>query len=104
MREALNQLDALDPGLLLLVVTSPTVCSMLVNTPSLDKAKYRTDTAISRTTQPMSEMRKLNFITDQGSIRSRRSCARRVCGPVAVPGVIRACGRTPGLGGPLGPA
>src|ERR1700685_670349 len=76
---------------------------MLVNTPSLDSAKYSTATAISSTTHPMSEMRKLNFITDQGSTRSSRSWARRVCGPVAVPGVILACGRAPpGLGGSPG--
>jgi hypothetical protein len=34
-------------------------------------------------TQPTSEIMKLNFITDQGSILDRMSCALRVdCGPL----------------------
>src|SRR6266567_7187247 len=35
-------------------------------------------TATNRTTQPTSEIMKLNFITDQGSILDRTSCALRV--------------------------
>src|SRR5215469_491135 len=101
IRDAANQLAAFDPvGLLLLDVTCPTVCSTLVKTPSFESAKYRIETATNKMTQPTREIKKLNFMTDHGSIRSIRSCARRACGLIGCPGVSLACGRAPaGRGG-----
>src|SRR5258707_12905879 len=60
-----------------LEVTLPSVCSMDVKTPRLDSTKYRKATATNRTTQATSDMRKLNFITDQGSNRAMIRSARR---------------------------
>src|SRR5580704_3283175 len=50
---------------------------MDVNTPRLDSTKYRKATATNSTTQATSDMRKLNFITDQGSSRATTRSARR---------------------------
>src|SRR5262245_29932631 len=57
---------------------------------------------MNRTTQPTREIRKLNFMTDMGSIRSRLSMALRVCWP-GCGGRRVSCGcggrRTPGGAG-----
>src|SRR5882757_10283049 len=60
-----------------LEVTLLSVCWMDVNTPRLDSTKYRKATATNSTTQATSDMRKLNFITDQGSNRETTRSARR---------------------------
>src|ERR1700735_3399413 len=60
-----------------LEVTLPRVCSMEVKTPRLESTKYRKATATNSTTHATSDMRKLNFITDQGSSREMTRSARR---------------------------
>src|ERR1700734_167495 len=54
---------------------------MDVNTPRLDSTKYRKATATNSTTQATRDMRKLNFITDQGSSRETTRSARRAWVP-----------------------
>src|SRR5215469_708812 len=92
-REALNQVAALFPGRSLVLVTKPTVCSILVNTPILDSTNQTIATATNTTTQATSESRKLNFMTDSGSIRCRLRSALRGAGPTcpahAPPGCCR---------------
>ena len=53
---------------------------MLVNTPIFCSTKYMTATATNRMTQPTSEIMKLNFMTDQGSILAIASWALRLDG------------------------
>src|ERR1700733_5977630 len=54
---------------------------MDVNTPRLDSTKYRKATATNSTTQATRDMRKLNFITDHGSIRETTRSPRRAWVP-----------------------
>ena len=62
-------------------MTLVSVCWMDVNTPRLDSTKYRKATATNSTTQATRDMRKLNFITDQGSSRETTRSARRAWVP-----------------------
>src|SRR5262249_5652760 len=103
-REALNQLDALVPAWSFDEVTKPTVCSTLVNTPSLDSTNQTIATAANTTTQATSESRKLNFITDSGSIRWRLSRALLGAGPTRPAQAPPGCGRPGWLLGGAPPA
>src|SRR6266699_1789558 len=94
-----NQLDALLPPLPPEEVTRWTVCSMLWNTPSAEKKKYSTATATIRMTNPTSEARKLNFMTDHGSILDSTSCASLA----AIPSCRTPLGVSCGVGVAAGP-
>src|SRR5690242_17828848 len=95
-----NQLAALLPAFPPDAVTRCTVCSMLWKTPSVEKKKYRTATATTRMMNPTREARKLNFMTDHGSIRDSTSCASRA----AMPSCLTLLGATCGAGRAAGPA
>src|SRR5580692_7407668 len=84
---------------------------MDVNTPRLDSTKYRKATATNSTTQATRDMRKLNFITDQGSSRETTRSARRAgvpgraaaaAPPTAAPPAAVPGDREPALNRPRG--
>src|SRR5579859_7899678 len=78
MRDAENQVLALTPLEFWLDVTLLTRCCSESKTPSADSSAYSTMTATSSTMNAISEITKLNFMTDHGSIRAMVRCACRV--------------------------
>jgi hypothetical protein len=65
-----------------------TTCCSEVNTPRADKTPKITATATNKMTKAISDTRKLNFITDQGSTRATVRCAcraERFGGPLGWP-------------------
>src|SRR5260370_24849535 len=77
MREAENQVAAFTPLAPWPDVTLEMVFWSESKTPSPARAPYSTATATNRTMKHTREITKLNFMTDQGSIRTTANCARR---------------------------
>jgi hypothetical protein len=83
-----NQLAAFTPAEPSLEVRLCTTCCSEVNTPRADKTPKITATATNKMTKAISDTRKLNFITDQGSTRATVRCAcraERFGGPLGWP-------------------